>query len=324
MKDKTDKKQKFEELIKRVRAVEEVVGFDLLYHSPTGFNKKTVEKWLRADAFPRTGSLREFCRCAGLTVAEFDGPVEIFVRALTRVSEKLRDCGKLPHEWDEGRIHHILECPDKGGGIMSVLSETICSIGTKAMENYSRQFSGYYFGYLNWSHWTMEENQRSALRGGAFKCLIRVDTFDADAQLIRARLTTRHHLDNCDAGKKTWAYEGVMVPIPGKLIFIFEAPDPSFEEMGFIFIIARNSPKNRMSGIISSDSSIPDTSMMQVQTIPSAARILLEKVPDKTDEMALIEELRPEHEIDPEILETIKNEVNPDTGILMTHFIPPG
>lgn len=325
MKGKTEKNRRFDELIRRIRAVEEVVGYDILYHSPAGFNKKTVEKWLRADAFPRTGSLREFCRCAGLTKAEFDGSEEAFVKALARVSVQLRDSGKQLHEWDESRVARLMKSHDKGGGLMSALSDTVNAIGQKAMENYFRQFQGYYFGYLNWTKWTQGEGQRPALRGSAFRCLIKVDALETDTQVIRAKLTTRHHVENCDAGESAWAYEGVMVPIPGKLVFIFEAPDPSFENMEFIFIIAQNAPKDHMLGIISSDSSIPDSaSMMQVRPIPSASRILLKKAARDLDENALMDELDYRREIDPEILKVIENEINRDTGILMTHFVPPG
>ncbi len=323
---KKGKQGRFNYLIPRVRAVEEIVGYGILYHSPSGFNKKTVEKWLRMDAYPRIGSLREFCRCAGLTLAEFEAADNEFARALARVSSRLREEEKTPHAVDEERVLDVMNGFRKGGGLMSVLSETIDSIGKKAMEKYYHQFRGYYIGYLNWTRWVHEDGARAELKGATFRCLVKVEAQDPEVHVIRARLTTRNHMEQSGGRDESrWAYEGVMIPIPGKLIFIFEAPNPSFEEMDFVFMITQNTPKEHLMGIVSSDSSITDAaSLLKVQPVPSASRILLKKAPDDMDEDALIEQLDYRREIEPEILELIRNEIHEDTGILMTHFLGPG
>ncbi len=137
-------------------------------------------------------------------------------------------------------------------------------------------------------------------------------------------LTTRNHLEKQGSGDKSpWAYTGVMIPIPGKLVFLFEAPDPSFEEMGFVFIMTQSTPKEHLMGILGTDTSIPDAApLVGVQPIPAASRILLKKAPGDLDEKSLMELLDYSHEIEPEIMEYIKNEIHEDTGILMTHFRP--
>lgn len=313
--------ERFDDLIRRIRTVEAVIGFRRLYHSPSGFNKKTVEKWLRRDAFPRRSSLQEFCHVAGLTLAAFEAPPGELIASLARVSRELRAAGKLPHAFDEAQIQEVWDGFSKGGGLMSVFSETVNAIGRRTMATYFREFEGYYLGYIRWSRWEREAETAAAIQGAAFRFLVQVHELDPEHQVIRARLTTFTHLKKSggDPSRK-WAYEGAMIPIPGKLIFLLEAPNPSFEEMGFVFVMVQSQPRDRMMGILSSDSSAPDASSLMVQPVPASARILLRKAPEDRAEAELMAELDHDNPIPPDILDMIQNEIHPETGILMTRF----
>jgi hypothetical protein len=312
---------RFEDLIRRIRTVEAVLGFQLLYHSPAGFNKKTVEKWLRRDAFPRRSSLQEFCRSAGLTLAAFEAAPEELIAELAKISAELHGAGKLPRPFDAERIQGVWEGFSRKGGMMSVFSETVNAIGRKTMAKYFREFQGYYLGFIQWSQWVREADAATAIRGAAFRFLVQVHELDPEQQIIRARLTTFTHLRKAasDPSDK-WAYEGAMIPIPGKLIFLLEAPNPSFEEMGFVFIMVQSQPRDQMLGILSSDSSAPDASSAMVQPVPASARIVLQKAPDGRSESELMAELDHENPIPEDILRLVRNELHPDTGILMTRF----
>ncbi|MDM8542742.1 hypothetical protein QUF90_16835 [Desulfococcaceae bacterium HSG9] len=320
---------RFNELTARVKAVEEIIGFDRLYYTSKGFNKKTVEKWLRKDAFPRRSSLQQFCQCGGLTIAEFEGPADAFCQALARISQTLHHQGKTPHAFEEEQIIETLRSfqkDPKKGGLMTVLNHTINAIGKKTMAKYFQQFQGYYFGYLNWTKWVCQNDDQAALKGAIFRCLIKVDALDTDFHIIRSKLTTSKYLQKKGDDKENlWAYKGVMVPIPGQLIFIFEAPDPSFEEMDFIFIMTQSRPKDRLMGIVSSASSVSDAAaIMKVQPAPAAARILLQKAPPDINEETLMKQLDRNQTTDPQIVRDITNEVHPETGILMSHFMAAG
>ena len=189
---------RFDKLTPRVKAIEEIIGFDRLYHTPSGFNKKTVEKWLRKDAFPRRSSLQQFCQCAGLTIAEFEGPADGFCQALARVSQTLHHQGKTTHAFGEDQIIDTLRSFQKDpteGGLMTELNHTINAIWQKTMAKYFQQFQGYYFGYLNWTRWVCQNGDKAALKGAIFRCLIKVDALDDDLHLIRSKLTTSKYLE---------------------------------------------------------------------------------------------------------------------------------
>ncbi len=329
MNRKEANRDRFDRLIARVKTIEEIIGYDELYHTPTGFNKKTVEKWLRRDAFPRRNSLRQFCQCAGLTITAFEGSMDDFCRALAQASHTFNRQGKTPHAYSENQILEAMRREPKTpsqGGLMTILNHTINAIGQKTMAKYFQQFQGYYFGYLNWTRWIGQNNDQTALKGSIFRCLIKVDALDDDLHVIRSKLTTSNHLEQCgDDRDNPWAYEGVMVPIPGQLVFIFEAPEPSFEEMDFVFIMTQSQPRDHLVGVVSSVSSVSDAAaVMKVQPTPAAARILLQKAPPDMNEANLMQQLAHQQTPDREIARAIANEIHPDTGVLMSHSLPTG
>ncbi len=298
--------------------MEAVIGYRILYHSPSAYNKKTVEKWLRGDACPRKSSLQEFCQCAGMTLAEFEAPFGEFTETLAEISERLHKKGMLPQCFTCEQVQHVIESFRKGGGVMSVLSETVDAIGRKTMSKYFREFQGYYFGYLRWSQWNRDANGIASLGGAAFRCLIQVDNPDPEHHIIRARLTTFSHLKQYGLMEdRKWAYEGVMIPIPGKLIFMLESPNPSFEDMGFVFIMVQTGTREHLPGILFSDSSVPEAPLMKVQPVPAASRILLRKASNDLSEEQLMSMLDHQNPIEAEILKIIENEIHPDAGILM-------
>lgn len=329
MNRKEANQKRFDTLIARVKTIEEIIGYDVLYHTSSGFNKKTVEKWLRRDAFPRRSSLLQFCQCAGLTITAFEGSKDEFCRALAQASDTFNRQGKTPNAYSEDQVldatRRHQKIPAKGG-LMTVLNHTINAIGEKTMAKYFRQFQGYYFGYLNWTRWIGQDGDQTALKGSIFRCLIKVDALDADLHVIRSKLTTSKHLEQCgDKRDNAWAYEGVMVPIPGQLIFIFEAPEPSFEEMDFVFIMTQSQPRDHLMGVVSSVSSVSDAAaVMRVQPAPAAARILLQKAPPEMDEAELMQQLLHQQTPDLEIVRAITNDIHPDTGVLMSHSPPSG
>jgi len=310
-----------DDLIQKVKTVESVIGYRILYHSPSAYNKKTVEKWLRGDASPRKSSLQEFCQCAGITLAEFEAPFGEFAETLAAISERLHKKGMLPQCFSCEQVHHVIESFRKGGGVMSVLSETVDAIGRKTMTKYFREFQGYYFGYLRWTHWEQKADGNASLNGAAFRCLIHLESPDPDHHVIRARLTTFSHLKKYGHEEdRKWAYDGIMIPIPGKLIFMLEAPNPSFEDMGFVFIMVQTGAREHLPGILFSDSSVPEAPLMKVQPVPAASRILLRKASNDLSEEQLMSMLDHQNPIEAEILNIIENEIHPDAGILMTRF----
>ena len=155
--------------------------------------------------------------------------------------------------------------------------------------------------------------------GANFRFLVEVRDLLAGQPSIRARISTRHHLSRIGPGESPWAYEGVMVPIPGKLVFMMEVPNPSFEEMGFLFMICQNTPRDRLPGILCSDSSSPeDTPFVKVQPMPAASRVVLARA-EGADLGSLLADLQKDAEIPADIIREIENTVHKDTGILMTH-----
>lgn len=312
-----------EDLVLRVRSVQEAVGSAVLYQHPSGFNKKTVEKWLRGDSYPRPASLQAFCAAAGITAVQFAAPAPRFAAALAEATERLAASGRMAQARSAEQILEVMEGYGKRGGLMDVLSETIRSIGEKTLRKYHEDFAGFYMGYLRWTRWEQSPGKNPKLTGNAFRFLIQVSDLDAEHRVIRARLTTWHHLSDVKGTKRSpWAYEGVMVPLPGKLVFLFEVPNPSFEEMGYVFLITQNAPKDSLVGILASDSSSPGNApFVKVQPLPAAARVLLKKL-DEDDPEKLFPRLSYDREIPEEILSRIENTVHKETGILMTHTLP--
>ncbi len=314
---------RFDDLIIRVRTMEEVFGTQVLYANPSGFNKKTVEKWLRRDSYPRAGSLQAYCACVGLTTAQFSSSSVEFARALAGISEKMAQEGRIKSAFNQQQIEDIILGLQKGGGLMAVLNETIGSIGKKTLEKYHKEFSGFYMGHIHWTQWEEQEDKNARLVGADFKFLIRVGDLDPEHNVIQAKLTTYHHIKSLrDDSESPWAYQGVMIPLPGKLVFMFEVPNPSFEEMSFVFLICQNTPKNRLLGILTSDSSSPeDAPFIKVQPMPAASRVLLRKT-ESGDEKLLMKELAHGQPIDEKDRQNIQNDIHDETGILMTHSLP--
>ncbi len=200
----------------------------------------------------------------------------------------------------------------KKGGIMTVLSEIVDSISPRSLEKAFRLYEGYYWAYF---YWISLDQENGKLKNWIYKPLIRVATLDKKLNVIKAQFIS-HRLPTL---------EGIMIPKPGKLFFIFETSADSLdEEMSYVFIITRNKPKNYLQGLLLAESTQPPEKAVRFEVLPASSRILLKKIEEadvKEEDLKL--ELRPykAEEIEKNILDQISNKVDYEFKVLQAFEI---
>lgn len=226
--------------------------------------------------------------------------------ACNKIRKLMKKLGLIPRDLNEKR------------SLPSLLCETIDCINKNEMKRNFNDFKGYYFGYVNWMNW---DEGRMNLNGKSliYKFLVKIDDLNEDSNVIESKLTTFKYLEKEKSSEK-WGYHGVMIPIPGKLYFIFEVQNRRLDRSDFVFIITHNRPENHLLGILTGESNLPETPL---ESCPASARISLKKIGEEEAERGedyLISQIgyfQP-NEIDKDIREEIDNKIIDRVGFLVT------
>ena len=280
--------------------------------------RKTVGEWLE-KGIPRRSPKRGL-KDPLLHVAKFFGvEKEIFIEEgddWSEISFQIAIRKAWPHQEEQ----------QSEKGVMAVLSEITEITEIKNLERIFRDYEGYYYCYEYWVQWESAKEIYKP-KSVMYKTLIKINEIDYPRKLIKIKMATSRSVEAMAKNNGDfWECHGVMIPVSNSLYFIAESKYRTLEESYFVFVVTRRTSKTRLIGLLTSTTTMPQQEYFRasMSPFPASTRILFCKIADKDaaqGEEHLVKQLGifqadELHELDPEILKELRNEVN--EGVLTT------
>lgn len=235
--------------------------------------RKTIGEWL-AKGIPVKSVKRELDDPAAHVAAFFHLSKEQF---LEETEDWSRDAFQAAV-----RAAFQISSGQQKEGVLALLTEVAGLTERKNLERIFDDYHGMYYAYLNWIQWKTVDGSHKP-RPCVYKMLISIDAVDPAYNVIRAKLTTRHIIDErTERGMADlWGYHGVIVPVAGTLYCIFESTHRSLENSGFVFMTVSSNPHaDALLGLLTAQTTEPVATKFQalLRSFPASSRVIMTRI----------------------------------------------
>ncbi len=295
-------------LILRLNVLFEIFGRDRFEKK---VEKSTINKWFYGTN-PSKKTLRSFCEQIGMTITEFQSPLNEFSESILNVIKRLPEHNKMSGLYSKEQIESIIKKHEETDRdversiSLPFFKHSLDYMGKHGVRNEFIQLEGCYYAYFYWT-------KKKLLR-----FYIEVVEYDEESNVIKCKMTS-------DRGN----YHGVIISIDTKMFWMMECladGSRSYPEL-FIFIIYKPFKKFNyplLHGIVAGGSRV-EAKKISTPSIPCASRLVMKRlneVPEKIEVGYLsLEELKTFEPQDyNNILKSIDNKINNSDEILLTSF----
>ena len=302
----TSKQQRFHvpDLKSKVKTLEAIFGDK---HMRSALNPRTVDKWLKEpEPAPYLTSLKKYFGVIGMKESDMLKPQEDFAECASRLYARHNSASPVRYS-KEDVVAIYQSFKDGGGTETELLGHTLKMIQIETVKSDYKYLHGYYHMYHFWNSGDPGDS------GKIRRNLIHIYEMDARRGLLKCRIMIAPMKGLGD--EAWWVYEGWVLNIKSKLLFLFECVQGMAPEIVTLNIYKPSfwPPPDQflLQGILVA---------LSLKGVPCASNLLLVKIDadddfkNKIGYFSASEISREGRQID--ILKYIDNEITENSGVM--------